>query len=105
MSDLSQMTGDSFRAGRVEVTDRFLAFLNGCVRDRDGDIVNAVTVSFVEDFGAYPGESNAMLERWPAAALRDEARRRRPGARRVRISIRSHSTILTAEVRAERCSS
>ena len=67
MSDLLRMTVDAFQAGQVEVTDRLLLFIDGCLGDGDGDIVNAVMVSFVEDFGAYPGESDALLDRWPPA--------------------------------------
>lgn len=71
MSDLLRMCGDTFEGGREDVTDRLLAFANRCLREGDSDVVNAVSVSFVEDFGAYPGESDALLTRWPPE-LRNE---------------------------------
>jgi len=66
MSDLLRMTVRTFQEGQLEVTDRLLAFVNQCLRDGDGDVVNAVSVSFVEHFGVHPGESDALLSRWPA---------------------------------------
>ena len=67
MGDLLRMTVSTYAAGEVAVTDRLLAFVDGCLRDGDEYVVNAVAVSFVEDFGAHPGESDALLERWPPA--------------------------------------
>lgn len=74
MSDLLRMTVSTYAAGEVAVTDRLLAFIDWCLRDGDDYVVNAVAVSFVEDFGAYRGESDALLERW-TPALRAELRR------------------------------
>ena len=71
MSDLLRMTVSTYIAGEVAETDRLLAFIDWCLREGDEYVVNAVAVSFVEDFGAHPGESDALLERWPAA-LRGE---------------------------------
>lgn len=67
MSDLLRMTVDTYAAGQVAVTDRLLAFIDSCLREGDDYVINAVAVSFVEDFGAHPGESDALLERWPTA--------------------------------------
>ena len=67
MSDLLRMTVSTYAGGEIAVTDRLLAFVDRCLRDGDEDVVNAVVVSFVEDFGVYPGESDALLERWPPA--------------------------------------
>jgi hypothetical protein len=67
MADLLRLTASSFARGRTEVTDRLLAFVDGCLRDGDEDVVNAVLVSFVEDFGAGHGETEALLARWPPA--------------------------------------
>lgn len=67
ISDLLRMTVSSYAAGEVAVTDRLLAFMDRCLREGDDDVVNAVAVSFVEGFSAYPGESDALLERWPRA--------------------------------------
>ena len=67
MSDLLRMTVRTYASGEVAVTDRLLAFIDWCLREGDEYVVNAVAVSFVEDFGAYAGESDALLERWPPA--------------------------------------
>lgn len=67
MSDLLRMTVSTYAAGQAAVTDRLLAFIDRCLREGDDYIVNAVAVSFVEDFGAHRGESDVLLERWPAA--------------------------------------
>lgn len=71
MSDLLRMSANTYAAGEVAVTDRLLAFIDWCLREGDDYVINAVAVSFVEDFGAHPGESDALLERWPPA-LREE---------------------------------
>jgi hypothetical protein len=67
MSDLLRLTVSTFSEGQTGVTDRLLGFVDRCLREGDEDVVNAVGVSFVEDFGAYPGESDALLARWPPA--------------------------------------
>jgi hypothetical protein len=67
ISDLLRMTVTSYAAGEVVLADRLLAFMDRCLREGDDDVVNAVAVSFVEGFGAYPGESDALLEWWPPA--------------------------------------
>ncbi len=67
MSDLLRMTVSTFGAGEVAVTDRLLGFIDWCFRMGDDYVVNAVAVSFVEHFGTHPGESDALLKRWPPA--------------------------------------
>jgi hypothetical protein len=67
MSDLLRMSVTTYEAGDVAVTDRLLAFIDWCLRMGDEYVSNAVAVSFVEHFGAHPGESDALLERWPPA--------------------------------------
>jgi hypothetical protein len=67
MSDLLRLTASTFSEGRTGVTDCLLAFVDRCLRESDDDVVNAVCVSFVEDFGVYPGESDALLSLWPPA--------------------------------------
>jgi len=67
MSDLLRLSTSTFSEGRTGVTDRLLAFVDRCLREGDDAVVNAVCVSFVEDFGVYPGESDALLTRWPSA--------------------------------------
>ncbi|TWH03417.1 hypothetical protein L615_011600000040 [Nocardioides sp. J9] len=59
------MTVSTYAAGEVAVTDRLLEFIDWCFREGDDYVVNAVAVSFVEDYGAHPGESDALLKRWP----------------------------------------
>ena len=67
MSDLMRLSVSSYAAGEVAVTDRLLAFIDWCLRTGDEYVANAVGVSFVEDFGAGRGESDALLKRWPPA--------------------------------------
>lgn len=67
MSDLVRMTVCTYAAGDVAVTDRLLEFINWCLREGDEYVANAVAVSFVEDFGAHPRGSDALLKRWPPA--------------------------------------
>lgn len=81
MSDLLRMTVISHAAGEVGATDRLLAFMDRCLREGDHDVVYAVAVSFIEDFGAHPGESAAFMARWPSA-LRAELRRQEEWAAR-----------------------
>lgn len=71
MSDLLRMTVRTFHDGQVDVTDRLLEFVDWCLREGDEYVANAVAVSFVEDFGVLPGESDTLLGRWPTA-LREE---------------------------------
>ena len=71
MSNLLRMTVRTFREGKVDVTDRLLAFVDWCLRTGDGYVANAVALSFVEDFGQLSGETDALLARWPTA-LREE---------------------------------
>ncbi len=66
LGDLLRMTIDTYNAGDVRVTDRLLAFVDWCLRMGDDYVSNAVAVSFVENFGVLPGESDALLERWPS---------------------------------------
>jgi hypothetical protein len=40
----------------------------------DEYVANAVAVSFVEDFGTNPGESDALLQRWPPALQAEPGR-------------------------------
>jgi hypothetical protein len=67
LSDLMRMTVSRYAAGDVAVTDRLLEFVDWCLRTGDEYVANAVSVSFVEHFGAHEGESDALLQRWPPA--------------------------------------
>jgi 8-oxo-dGTP pyrophosphatase MutT (NUDIX family) len=79
MSDLLRLVVSTFAPGQLDVTDRLLAFVDQCLRDGDDYVANAVVVSFVEDFGVFPGESDALLERWPAALRAEHDRGERAG--------------------------
>lgn len=67
MSDLLRLTVHTFDERQTAVTDRLLRFADRCLREGDNAVADAVRTSFVEHFGAYPGESDALLRRWPAA--------------------------------------
>jgi hypothetical protein len=71
MSDLLRLSVRTFADGQHELTQRLLHYVDRCLREGDDAVRNAVAVSFVEDFGAYPGESNALLATWPPT-LRQE---------------------------------
>lgn len=66
LSDLLRLSVASFADGRIDTADRLLVFVDRGLREGDEDVVNTVAVSFVEDFGAHAGESNELLDRWPA---------------------------------------
>lgn len=74
MSDLLRLTVSAFSEGKAEAADRLLAFVDRCLRYGDEDVANAVSVSFVENYGALPGECEGLLARWPPA-LRAELHR------------------------------
>lgn len=74
ISDLLRLTTASFSRGQTAFTDRLLAFMDRCLREGDDAVINAVAVSFVEDFGAHNGESDDLLARWPAALRADLGR-------------------------------
>ena len=71
MSDLQRMAVAAFAAGETDTTDRVLAFADLCLGDGDDYVQNAVGVSFAENFGASPGETDDLLARWPVS-LRQE---------------------------------
>lgn len=71
MSDLERMMVSTFGKGNIELTQRLLDFIDQSLRGGDPDVTNAVAVSFVEHYGALPGESDALLGLWPTA-LRQE---------------------------------
>lgn len=49
----------------MTVTGRILAVVERGLRDGDEHVRKAVAVSFVEDFGAFPGETDELLALWP----------------------------------------
>ena len=69
-----RLTVSAFSEGKAEAADRLLAFVDRCLRYGDEDVANAVSVSFVENYGALPGECEGLLARWPPA-LRAELHR------------------------------
>ena len=66
LGDLLRITVSTFAAGEVGVAGRLLAYTDWCFREGDDYVSNAVAVSFIEDFGAAPSESDALLKRWPS---------------------------------------
>jgi hypothetical protein len=74
MPDLLRFATAAFAEGRHEVSARLMCFIDECLLRGDDYIENAVAVSFVEHFGAWPGETSVFLETWPDG-LRAELRR------------------------------
>ncbi|WP_162269022.1 hypothetical protein [Frondihabitans sp. PAMC 28766] len=65
MADLLRYATAAFADGRRDVTDRLLRFVDDSPAQGDSHIENAVSVSFVENFGAGKGETPAFLATWP----------------------------------------
>lgn len=76
MSDLLRMGVAAFGDGDgdVQLARRLMDFIDTGFEDGDADVNNAVAMSFIEDFGAYPGESDAFLVTWPPALRRELGR-------------------------------
>lgn len=66
MADLLRLTVRVFRDGREDVARRLLEFVDHCLSEGDEYVQNAVSVSFVEDYGFGPDEPEALLSLWPA---------------------------------------
>jgi hypothetical protein len=77
MSDLLRLAVGTYHRDERDVTKRLLAFVDRALREGDDRVENAVCVSFIENAGAYEGETDAFLATWPAG-LRDELERQGP---------------------------
>ncbi|RFA12254.1 hypothetical protein B7R22_16635 [Subtercola boreus] len=67
MADLLRFATASFANGRTDISDRLLRFVDASLTGGDEYIQNAVKVSFVEHFSAWPGETPEFLDTWPLA--------------------------------------
>jgi membrane protein required for beta-lactamase induction len=76
MADLLRLAVASYGVGEGDVTQRLLAFVDRALRDGDDLVENAVCVSFVENVGAFPGESEAFISSWPDGLSQELARQR-----------------------------
>jgi hypothetical protein len=65
LPDVLRLTVAAFHAGDVVLATRILTVAAHGLRDGDEYVRNAVAVSFVEHFGAHPGESDELLALWP----------------------------------------
>jgi hypothetical protein len=74
MSDLLRFVVQKFHGGERDVARRCLDFVDRALRDGDEGVANAVAVSFVEDVGSGPGETDAFVASWPTALLAEKAR-------------------------------
>lgn len=83
MSDLLRFATAEFASGHTHVSHRVLRSVDQCLGRGDDEVENAVAVSFVEYFGAWPGETQAFLATWPEG-LRAELRCQQRGYKRQR---------------------
>lgn len=74
MSDLLRLVVARFAAGDEATSEAVLSVVDQALRKGDDALANAVRFSFVENYGAEPGESLALLDTWPPA-LRNELTR------------------------------
>jgi hypothetical protein len=74
MSDVLRVVVESFAAGEFELTADVLRVVERGLLRGDEYVNNAISVSFVEHFGAGPGETSELLASWPPA-LREELHR------------------------------
>jgi len=78
MSDILRFATEQFGQSSTDVASRVLAVVDVAHRLGDDRLQNAVAVSFVEHFGAWPGETDEFLATWPSP-LREELERQRNG--------------------------
>ncbi|KSW14092.1 hypothetical protein [Cellulomonas sp. B6] len=76
LSDLLRLTVAAFGAGDTALVGRVLTVVEKGLREGDDHVAEAVAVSFVEHYGAAPGESDELLGCWPPL-LRAELDRQR----------------------------
>jgi len=74
MADLQRLTVRVFREGQDDLARRILEFVDRCLSEGDADVKNAVSVSFVEDYGYGPDEPEELLLLWPAGLRADLGR-------------------------------
>ncbi len=74
MADLLRFTVDAFGKGDLALSQRCLQAVERGLVDGDDAVVNAVAVSFVEDVGAYDGETPEFIASWPSKLLQEKAR-------------------------------
>jgi hypothetical protein len=76
--DVTPMILAAWRAGRIELVDRCLAFLEAAMRGGDPETYNLIAVAFVEAIGPCDPAMEPFIAAWPEALTR-EARRQHPG--------------------------
>ncbi len=76
LPDLLRLTVAAFGAGDTALVGRVLTVVEKGLREGDDHVAEAVAVSFVEHYGAAPGESDEFLGYWPPL-LRAELDRQR----------------------------
>ena len=74
LPDLLRLTIAAFQRSDEDLCERLLGLMARGLEDGDEYVANAVAVSFVEDFGASPGETDDLLELWPPVLRRELGR-------------------------------
>ena len=65
MPDLLRLAVQLFHAGDLDAERRLLDVIELALVRGDAALRNAVQVSFLEDVGAFPGETPAFIASWP----------------------------------------
>jgi len=71
MPDLLEAAVRLFHEGELDVEQRLLWFIDLALRQGDAAVRNAVQASFVENVGAFPGETPEFISSWPAGLRAD----------------------------------
>lgn len=74
LSDVLRLTVSAFHGGDLDLSERILGVVARGLDEGDDYVSNAVAVSFVEDFGASPGETDDLLALWPRLLRRELGR-------------------------------
>lgn len=75
-ADLRRLAITWFEEGQTECLDRLLGVVDTALREGDGEVQNAMAVSFVEDTGWWDPEMAPFVAVWPEG-LRAEAQHQR----------------------------
>jgi hypothetical protein len=73
LADLLRLAVQRFHSDERDVADRCLLLVDRALREGDEYVQNAVAVSFVENVGVFPGETDDFIASWPQGLLNEKA--------------------------------
>jgi hypothetical protein len=73
LADLLRFAVERFDSDERDVAERCLLLVDRALRKGDEYVQNAVAVSFVENVGAFPGETDGFIASWPQGLLNEKA--------------------------------